>query len=192
MRTLSTTFLLPSMLTSPPPFSPSLISLVVSVDVKHHVFTSLHTHPPPFSPSLISLVVSVDVKHHVYFTRCGRHMAVPLTFTQSGCVTNMSNCFSSNCFNPRRAFPRGRNSKSSTTIFIDGEKKRGHRHAIRSTFGRVCYEGNGVEPLLRHSRVGARMAFPEHVHIILTLLGLNWTEQSVYRVFWGFLFFPRP
>ena len=23
--------------------------------------------PPPFSPSLISLMVSVDVKHHVYF-----------------------------------------------------------------------------------------------------------------------------
>ena len=29
------------------------------------LFSHLHT-PPPFSPSLISLVVSVDVKHHVY------------------------------------------------------------------------------------------------------------------------------
>ena len=28
--------------------------------------TNLHTPLPPFSPSLISLVVSVDVKHHVY------------------------------------------------------------------------------------------------------------------------------
>ena len=27
----------------------------------------LHTSLPPFSPSLISLMVSVDVKHHVYF-----------------------------------------------------------------------------------------------------------------------------
>ena len=47
------------------PYSPSLISLVVSVDVKHHVYLHLHT-PPPISPSLISLVVSMDVKHHVY------------------------------------------------------------------------------------------------------------------------------
>ena len=29
---------------------------------------SSHTSIPPFSPSLISLLVSVDVKHHVYFT----------------------------------------------------------------------------------------------------------------------------
>ena len=81
----------------PPPFSPSLTSLVVSVDVKHHVYLvtasippslllpvpnkpcgfcgrwapcllsyRLHTPPPPFSPSLTSLVVSVDVEHHVY------------------------------------------------------------------------------------------------------------------------------
>ena len=28
--------------------------------------TSIHTPFPPFSPSLISLMVSVDVKHHVY------------------------------------------------------------------------------------------------------------------------------
>ena len=26
--------------------------------------------PPPFSPSLISLMVSVDVKHHVYLLTC--------------------------------------------------------------------------------------------------------------------------
>ena len=64
----------------PPPsphvssFSPSLISLMVSVDVKHHVYLLIYssiTPPPPmsppFSPSLISLMVSVDVKHHVYF-----------------------------------------------------------------------------------------------------------------------------
>ena len=70
-----------------PPISPSLISLMVSVDVKHHVY--LLTIPPPpyppsppppppihtpfhsFSPSLISLMVSVDVKHHVYLLTAG-------------------------------------------------------------------------------------------------------------------------
>ena len=38
------------------PSSPSIISLTVSVDVKHHVYllTYLHT---PFSPSIISLMV---------------------------------------------------------------------------------------------------------------------------------------
>ena len=65
----------------PYPFSQSLISLVVSVDVKHHVYLLTTSIPPaPFSPSLISLMVSVDVKHHVYllwtlsamFTYCGR------------------------------------------------------------------------------------------------------------------------
>ena len=30
------------------------------------LFPHLHTTFPPFSPSLISLMVSVDVKHHVY------------------------------------------------------------------------------------------------------------------------------
>ena len=31
------------------------------------MFTYLHLYPiPPFFPSLISLIVSVDVKHHVY------------------------------------------------------------------------------------------------------------------------------
>ena len=32
-----------------------------------YFFPHLHTPFPPFSPSLISLMVSVDVKHHVYF-----------------------------------------------------------------------------------------------------------------------------
>ena len=31
---------------------------------------SSHTPFPPFSPSLISLMVSVDVKHHVYLLTC--------------------------------------------------------------------------------------------------------------------------
>ena len=55
-----------------PSFSPSLISLMVSVDAKHHVY--LLTHPytlPSFSPSLISLMVSVDAKHHVYLLTSG-------------------------------------------------------------------------------------------------------------------------
>ena len=30
----------------------------------------LHTHPHPLSPSLISLMVSVEVKHQVYFLSC--------------------------------------------------------------------------------------------------------------------------
>ena len=55
--------------------SPSLISLMVSVDIKAELrnsfslFPHLHTpfpRPLPFFPSLISLMVSVDVKHHVY------------------------------------------------------------------------------------------------------------------------------
>ena len=48
-----------------PLFSPSLISLMVSVDVKHHVYLLTTSIPPsPLSPSLINLMVSVDVKHH--------------------------------------------------------------------------------------------------------------------------------
>ena len=35
------------------------------------LFPRLHT-PPPFSPSLISLMVSVDVKHHVYLFSVSR------------------------------------------------------------------------------------------------------------------------
>ena len=31
----------------------------------------LHTPFPPFSPSLINLMVSVDVKHHVYLLTSG-------------------------------------------------------------------------------------------------------------------------
>ena len=34
------------------------------------LFPHLHTPSPPFSPSLISLMVSVDVKHHVYLLCC--------------------------------------------------------------------------------------------------------------------------
>ena len=45
----------------------SLICQMTSEDIKHQliiIITSIP--PPPFSPSLISLMVSVDVKHHVY------------------------------------------------------------------------------------------------------------------------------
>ena len=57
--------------------SPSLISLMVSVEVKKHGINEcssnphlphLHTPIPHFSPSLISRMVYVDVKHHVYLT----------------------------------------------------------------------------------------------------------------------------
>ena len=34
------------------------------------LFPPLYTPVPPFSPSLISLMVSVDVKHHVYLLTC--------------------------------------------------------------------------------------------------------------------------
>ena len=40
----------------------------VMVTVEHHVY--LHTPSPPFSPSLISLTVYVDVKHHVCLLAC--------------------------------------------------------------------------------------------------------------------------
>ena len=80
----------PHLYTPFPPSSPSLISLVVSVDIKHLFYslpilmqesfwwwqcsnryiispsTHLHTPFPPSSLSLISLVVSVDIKHLFY------------------------------------------------------------------------------------------------------------------------------
>ena len=58
--------------TSIPPFSPSLISLMVSVDVKHHVYL-LKMSPESCvkvevaaldSPSLRVLMASVDVKQY--------------------------------------------------------------------------------------------------------------------------------
>ena len=45
----------------------SLICQPTSEDIKQHYIYHRHTPFPPFSPSLISLMVSVDVKHHVYF-----------------------------------------------------------------------------------------------------------------------------
>ena len=41
------------------------------------LFPHLHTPPPPFSPSLISLMVSVDVKHHVYLPNPQPHLLRP-------------------------------------------------------------------------------------------------------------------
>ena len=38
------------------------------------LFPHLHTSFPPFSPSLISLMVSVDVKHHVYLLTSFVHL----------------------------------------------------------------------------------------------------------------------
>ena len=72
------------------PFSSSVIRLMVSVEVKHHVYlpTSLqqrclHTTitPPPFSPSLISLMFSVAVKHHVHLPTSlqQRYLHTPIT-----------------------------------------------------------------------------------------------------------------
>ena len=59
--------LFPHLHTPSCPFSPSLISLMVSVDLEHHVYLlQLHNPPPPPPPSLISLMVSVDLEHHVY------------------------------------------------------------------------------------------------------------------------------
>ena len=45
-----------------PPVSLYLISLMVSVDVKHDVYLLA----PPYPLSLISLMISVDTKHHLY------------------------------------------------------------------------------------------------------------------------------
>ena len=50
-------------LSSPPIFMQ--VILVVTVYSDRYII-SLSSHLPPFSPSLISLMVSVDVKHHVY------------------------------------------------------------------------------------------------------------------------------
>ena len=38
------------------------------------LFPHLHTPFPSFSPSLISLMVSVDVKHHVYLSTNNSHL----------------------------------------------------------------------------------------------------------------------
>ena len=57
----------------PLPFSPSLLSLMVSVDVKHHVYLQLSTQrseavwksrKPPWAPVPNKPTVSVDVKQH--------------------------------------------------------------------------------------------------------------------------------
>ena len=48
---------------------------MVSVDVKQNSNNNSSIPPSSFSPSLISLMVSVDVKHHAYFTfriRCDK------------------------------------------------------------------------------------------------------------------------
>ena len=39
------------------------------------LFPNLHTSPPtaPFSPLLISLMISVDVKHHVYLLTSSKY-----------------------------------------------------------------------------------------------------------------------
>ena len=46
----------------------SLICQMTSEDIKHQLIIIILFGGgiPPFSPSLISLMVSVDVKHHVY------------------------------------------------------------------------------------------------------------------------------
>ena len=41
------------------------------------LYPHLHTPFPPFSPSLISLMVSVDVKHHVYLLQHPFSLSVP-------------------------------------------------------------------------------------------------------------------
>ena len=68
-----------------PPFFPSLISLMVSVDVKHRVYLLTPLLPPtPFSLSLISLMVSVDVKHHVYLLTPHLPSLLPVSNTPYG------------------------------------------------------------------------------------------------------------
>ena len=37
------------------------------LDIRVEKVTFKNTPPPPFSPSLISLMVSVTIKHHVYY-----------------------------------------------------------------------------------------------------------------------------
>ena len=46
------------------------VILVVTVERQVYIYITLFPHfHTPFSPSLISLVVSVDIKHHAYFNK---------------------------------------------------------------------------------------------------------------------------
>ena len=58
--------------------------LLASEDIKQkqNERTHLHAPFPPFSPSLISLMVSVDVKHHVYLLCWAGSVPFPLVSLQ--------------------------------------------------------------------------------------------------------------
>ena len=59
-------------------------------------FHHLHTpFPSPLPPSLISLMVSVDFKHHVYFTSTFDYTNMELSFFYSynGILSNLGNIF---------------------------------------------------------------------------------------------------
>ena len=50
------------------------------------LFSHLHTHFPPFSPSLISLMISVDVKHHAHLLAGHKTPSYLLAFTHYSVV----------------------------------------------------------------------------------------------------------
>ena len=49
---------------------------LIAAHLNAEVILAFATPHTPFSPSLISLVISVDVKHHVYFTVTAPRQAV--------------------------------------------------------------------------------------------------------------------
>ena len=60
----------------------------VAIGIYYSPSPPYHHHPPPLlSPSLISLVVSVDVKHHVYLLTKKRHRYIYIAETVSKAVT---------------------------------------------------------------------------------------------------------
>ena len=97
------------------PLSPSLISLIVSVDVKHHI--DLLTPPYPLSPFSPSLMVSVDIKHHVYLLASAQLHAGLSVWVTLGCCA-LFNSFNSFYFTQsvlsRNALTKSKSFRSLT------------------------------------------------------------------------------
>ena len=83
------------------------------------LFLHLHTlSPPPFSPSLISLMVSVDVKHHVYLLvhiRVARALISPHCHS----ITFFKRCFSSGYREYMSRTIRDGEPRTATSTFTD-------------------------------------------------------------------------
>ena len=63
-------------------FNAEVILVVTVYSDRYIIYLSPHFHTPsPFSPSLISLMVSVDVKHHVYLLLNALYKTISNTIT---------------------------------------------------------------------------------------------------------------